>query len=196
METLPEIKIDPYMVLAVVAGLALAVERVIEAIKHIMDSQAPSSRLDVLEEAMKVVWDGIKQARDAVDSARKGFPVDSQPTASSFVQMDEQIPREPAIQVEGIQIIPTTPRNLDNARRFLFYQLFAAGLGILFASLFNVHLFHAFFQDAFASSVDHFFAQWTLIDEVMTGIIIGGGSQPVHLVINYLTQRRRTWGVR
>lgn len=197
METaIPEITIDPYMVLAIVAGLALAVERIIEAVKHIMDSQTPSSRLDVLEEAMKVVSDGIKDARDAVDSARKGLPINLQATESNCVQTDEPVVRQPLMQIEGIHILPTTPRNLDSARRLLFYQLFAAGLGILFAGLFNVHLFYAFFHEAFAPSVDQFFQQWPLVDEIMTGIIIGGGSQPVHLVIGYLTQRRRTLGAR
>lgn len=183
--------IDPFVVLTIVGGLALAVERMIEAIKHIIDSQTPATKMEVLQQVTELVQQSMQQARDAVDRAKQGLPVDNPPPESIPSQDEEEdTARKPVMQIEGIQILPAIPKSEDKARRLLCYQLFAAGLGIFFASLFNVHLFHDFVHGAFDPAVDAFLRDWRLLDEMMTGLLIGGVSQPVHLVIGYLTQRR------
>ncbi len=183
---------DPLVVLTIAAGLALTVERILEAVKHIIDAKTPPSRVEMLEQAADITADTLKQARDAVESAKTGKPV---PTLSSPTPMQTaptldapEFPRQPLMVIQGIEVLSATPRPLEKTRRLLFYQLFAAGAGILLAGLFDVRLFHTFLHDLPASSIEHFLEQWVLIDELLTGLIIGGGSQPVHLVIGYLTQ--------
>jgi hypothetical protein len=183
---------DPLVVLTIAAGLALTVERILEAVKHIIDAKTPPSRVEMLKQAADITANTLKQARNAVESAKTSKPAPTIPspaptqTAPALDAPDS--PRQPLMEIQGIEVLSATPRSLEKTRRLLFYQLFAAGAGILLAGLFDVRLFYAFLHDFSASSIEHFLGQWVLIDELLTGLIIGGGSQPVHLVIGYLTQ--------
>ena len=193
---------DPFMVLTIVAGLALAVERMVEAVKHIIESTGSSSRVETLEQISSAAWQAMKEARDAVKQARSGEAADftslSSGAASSESMASESgqdldssqdAPRAALTHVGGIDVLPATPLPVDKSRRILIYQLLSAGLGILLADLFDVHLFFAFFE-GLHPPIGQTFADAQLMDEFLSGLIIGGGSQPVHLVLSYLTQAR------
>ncbi|WP_317929669.1 peptidoglycan recognition family protein [Halioxenophilus sp. WMMB6] len=70
----------------------------------------------------------------------------------------------------------------------LFYHLTALGLGIIFASSMDIHLLSQLFMKtellADGQSVQLFF------DEIFSGLVIAGGSQPVHILLRFITTRK------
>lgn len=183
---------DPFTVLTIAAGLALAVERALESVKHIIDSKAPISKLEALNQIKDVAANAVIEAQKAVKLAKQGVaytPIDSTPAAPPIEnnQNSSDSQRTALLEIQGIKILPATPRPQDKKRRYLFYQLMTVGMGILLADLFDVRLFSAFFQEL--SPQGNPFSNHQFIDELFTGLIIGGGSHPVHLVLGFLTNR-------
>src|SRR5262249_28004839 len=83
-----------------------------------------------------------------------------------------------------IPLVPMTPLSTQETSSALFFQFAAAGLGILAAWAFNLQLLDVF---AHPDPVPAFFP---VLDKIFTGLVIGGGSQPVHLLIRFITERK------
>ena len=181
---------QPLTVLTVAAGLALAVERALEVIKQVSESHDPVSRSSMLDRVHETTATALQSARSAL------IDINDTSHSSELETVDKPATKsisESAVTEDGISVHPVTRPSLKFARRIAFYQLFAAGLGIILANLFNVQLFNAFFSAIRPELVQSLTAMpW--VDEILTGIVIGGGSQPVHLLMNFLTKRQNSPG--
>src|SRR5437879_11760549 len=72
----------------------------------------------------------------------------------------------------------------------LFFQFAGAGLGSFLANVFELRLLSVLL-DQQPQAVSALFA---LADGIFTGLVIGGGSQPVHVLIRFVSERRVTFG--
>lgn len=78
-----------------------------------------------------------------------------------------------------IPCIPVAPQSEYNAAKVLFLQLSAAALGIVLAQLFDLRLLTLLLN----AEPQQLPAYFPVIDMLFTGIVIGGGSQPIHVLI-------------
>lgn len=191
--------------LSIAAGLALGVERTLEVLKHIMESETGFLRRREYKDAVGRTKDAINKAKTVIDNVASGTiaplpsdrtePTDPTPSAgvSSIQKIDtdlspadsESEERFPAPQ---IPVIPATPKSPFAAAKVLFLQLAAAGLGMILAYIFKIRLLSVFLEGYGFAITDLFSA----LDIVFTGLVIGGGSQPIHLLIRFLTERKVT----
>jgi len=193
--------------LSVAAGLALGVERTLEVLKHIMESESGFLRRNEYKDAVGRTEHAVEKAKTALtdvtsgniplspphetepadpkspagDSPTHEIDTDPSPTDSESA---EQFPAPP------IPVIPATPKSPFAVTRTLFLQLAAAGLGMILAYIFKLRLLTIFLEGYGFATTDLFSA----LDIVFTGLMIGGGSQPIHLLIRFLTERKVTVG--
>lgn len=193
--------------LSVAGGLALSVERIIEFLKHIME-------LDTQSNQDRDKWDTFKRAKKLFDDCKtisndiknnnnfSDNKVD-QSRLCQYKSIDELIAKDVVTgSTEGsfadseadekypapeIGVIAYKPRPPVEAGRIVFFQLMAVGLGILFASLFDLKLMYHFLTMGFSGSQ---MSIHPLLDLIVTGIIVGGGSQPIHVLIRFITKRK------
>jgi hypothetical protein len=84
-------------------------------------------------------------------------------------------------QHHAIKVFPIPQPSLTKIKQRAFLQLAAAGLGIAAAEAFDVRLVGLIFES---------FQHHRLMDTLVTGLVIGGGSQPIHVLLRFLTTRR------
>ena len=189
--------------LSVAAGLALGVERTLEVLKHIMESESGFLRRSEYKDAVDRTKHAVDKAKTAIEDVTSSN-VPSSPShetgladpmfsagESTIYEIDtdpspadsESAEQFPASQ---IPVIPATPKSPFAATRFLFLQLSAAGLGMILAYIFKLRLLTVFLEGYGFAITDLFSA----LDIVFTGLVIGGGSQPIHLLIRFLTERK------
>lgn len=190
--------------LAIVAGLALGVERVLEVLKHIVDldnkyldksavdntaKQAEEAIVDAqhaLQEALHIIENKNIDTDSAMHAHGNALhPIDAKaveaqhPCVPADAELEDQLP------APRIPVLAATPREKSKTSKALFLQLMGAGLGIVFAQVFNIHLV-ASFMAPLGGSINFS----PLLDILISGIIIGGGSQPVHLLMRFMTTRK------
>lgn len=185
--------------LTIAAGLALAIERTIELLKYIIGSANGSLGAaeikDLIERARQIVNDtkaAIAAAGNATPSTANSIaelapaPAAAQPQlqAAADGEAGEQYP------APAIPVIPPTPLSAQQTGRQLFYLLSAFGLGIILADAFNIRML-ALFSTSNGLPVTPA-PLLSLCDVVFTGFVIGGGSQPFHALIKFLTERKVT----
>ena len=185
--------------LTVAAGLSLGIERSLEVLKHFMDygngrlnpgerDTLAQSALGLVEEAERAVKGG--PAPDARSSPAAAPPPGCEPaaapkptaTAAAEGADLEAIEKYPPPR---IPVVPMEPLSTQDTGSALFFQFAAAGLGIIFAGAFRLRLLAVF--GVVAPGWDDAFA---LADMVFTGLVIGGGSQPIHLLIRFISERK------
>ncbi len=176
--------------LTVTAGLSLAVERALELLKQLMDygngSLSPEEQKKSVDRAKKL----IEAADRAVAEAETGTAGAKAPRAA--VQAGTR-PKEPpagmATDAEpsekypppAIPLVRMTAPSAQATARTLFLHFAAAGLGIILASVFQLRL-----VSLLAGGTHPF---W---DILFTGLVIGGSSQPIHVLITFITERKIT----
>ena len=184
--------------LTVAAALSLVVERILEVIKHFRDEdnakiepgQARKSTDSSIEEAKQL----IKKLINVADAYKKAKQLEKLSEAKP--QTAPELPPPPAIEQMGggvvekedldferhehVTIIPASSKPLGEAQTALVLALLAAGFGIILAQLFNLRLISLF--------LNHPVPVWA--DITLTGIVIGGGSQPIHVLLRFLTTRK------
>lgn len=182
----------------IAAGLSLGIERTLELLKHFMESGngslSPAERNTAVNRAADLV-DGAEAALKQSDTgvvppaaAKPAQPDIAMPTSASSPALAgaELAEKHPPPR---IPVIPMTPLSTQDTANALFFQFAAAGLGIIVASIFNLHLLSLLsplWQSGNVSAVA------ALTDTLFTGLVIGGGSQPIHVLIRFLTERRIT----
>lgn len=193
--------------LAIAAGLAVAVERVLELLKNATDlvpprasglrghkSQRLSEPIDRLEafrrrEAEREaaerersdVVDKVEVAAataDAADAREIRKLLREPPAGARDQEVDEAFPPGTLLVQDA------TDADDGKALRALTLQLVAAALGIIAARLFGVRLFDALTPGAFPAGPS--------VDFLLTGLLIGGGSGPVHMLIRFVGERKVT----
>ncbi|MBW3554501.1 MAG: peptidoglycan recognition protein family protein [Gemmatimonadetes bacterium] len=194
--------------LAVAAGLAIAVERVLELLKNATDlfpgpagggagrtaaaRAEPIDRLEAFhtteseraraeEHRARIELEAAARSRDLSAAERAeldalGKLLDSPGSDLRALELEEAFPPETILVQEA------TDADDGSALRSLTLQLVAAALGILAARVFDVRLFDALTPVPLALSVDY----------LMTGLVIGGGSGPVHMLIRFIGERKLT----
>lgn len=183
--------------LTVAAGLSLVIERILEVFKHFTDFE--SKRGDQKKRNQQVK-ETLKEAYDSAQTLKKALLVyKTKRNIGDFVASIEtsntsMLPARQLINVrdmaEGeagfeqhhaIKVFPITKPSLTQIKQRAFLQLAAAALGIMAAEAFDVRLVGLIFES---------FQQHLLMDTLITGLVIGGGSQPIHVLLRFLTTRR------
>jgi hypothetical protein len=184
--------------LTVAAALSLVVERVLEVLKHFRDEDNAKIEKDQVTKSAKFsvnqakeLVENLKSALDAYKEAKKldalrDVRPQTTPTLSPPPAIDQQAsgdeePEDTEFERHNdVTIIPARIKSIGEAQTALVLALFAAGLGIILAEIFNLKLIALFLN----TSVPH----WA--DVMLTGIVIGGGSQPIHVLLRFLTTRK------
>lgn len=177
--------------LTVAAGLALGIERTLEFLKHLMDSSTSSLSPGEHRARIDQAVDSIAQAEDAVAN---GVKVKARVTAVET--KTTELPDLSAADSEAseshpppkIPVIPMEPLSTVTTSKALFLQMAAAGLGIIFAWSFEVRLLSLLMSgNELTPTITPAFL---LLDIIFSGLVIGGGSQPIHVLITFLTERK------
>ena len=183
--------------LTVAAGLSLVIERILEVFKHFTDFE--SKRGDEGKRSQQVKR-SLKDAYESAQSLKKAllvyktsrniqdFAASIEPAQQSaipqrrLVAAEDMDPDEAGFeQHQAIKVFPIPKPSLTQIKQRAFLQLAAAGLGIAAAEAFDVRLVGLIFES---------FRDQRLMDTLVTGLIIGGGSQPIHVLLRFLTTRR------
>lgn len=181
----------------VAAGLSLGVERSLELLKQFMDfgngSLSPKDREDALKRTTDLI--GKAEAALANPAARAAQPVSAKdvevsstapgaPQGQSIAQVAANSEASEKYPPPRIPVIPMGPLSTQSTANALFFQFAAAGLGMILANVFELRLLSLLTEKQI----------FTLADTLFTGLVIGGGSQPIHVLIRFLTERKITVG--
>ena len=193
--------------LTIAAGFSLITERIIEVLKHVVVGSGSSESL-ALEADDKIVANkttekALAKFSSALDLIEKNtadlsplLDLESKDMSVKLNQDDEDggdgdfgelsevdFEKNASIVLKPLQ--SPTKGDLVTARLRLFYLFSAIGLGILFAASMNIHLLSIMLGDLRADG-----PLYDLVDEVLTGLVIAGGSQPIHVIIRFITTRK------
>ena len=206
--------------LSVVLMLSLAVERFIEITRHIMDLVVGISGTRKLPDAnvVKRAIDDLEKKATA-DSTRKSAEEQVENNGAKRQEMlavlrgDQPTPTEVSQELGKAEAatewneqvsnctlltLPATDPDDGTTKKVFILQLLAFATGIIFARLFEVDLFnkllagHAHFLQLLAgeSTVHSVSLVPPSIDYLLTGLLIGGGSKPIHILIRFVTDRK------
>lgn len=181
--------------LTVAAGLSLVIERILEVFKHFTDFESKrggeGSRAKRATQSLKEAFDSAQQLKKAIlayrthnqlDDFVKAIKPATEPAIPQRAVAEIDVKDDDSFEKNAlIKVIPVTERNLTQIKQRAFLQLAAAALGIAAAEAFDIRLLGLFFES---------FQQSHLIDTIATGLVIGGGSQPIHILLRFLTTRR------
>ena len=90
-------------------------------------------------------------------------------------------------QYDAFKLIPARAKSHEKIQMVVFYQFAALGLGVIAADLFNIRLLSLFLSPLGTEAINNIPA---ILDIVLSGVVIGGGSQPVHALIRFITERK------
>jgi hypothetical protein len=172
--------------LSAALGLSLVTERVIEFGKNLLDlfPGRPLSRSsDATDVAQQAIQDlGSRRALDEqVDAVRQAdTPEEQRRQAAKLVDMERQREPDESIPTELVLVEDANDPDEGGTLRTCVLQLTGLVTGILAARIAGVHMFSALMGQ---NLVD-----WQ--DFLLTGLFIGGGSQPVHVLIKMISERR------
>ncbi len=190
--------------LTVAAGLALVVERVVEVLKYLISMGGNGTDGGNPGKSLETLRDLINRANDALDktkalnqsgksnSGNREAALATSPQTSIGPIAADQEPDESYLP-PCIPVVPYPGQDMVSASGMLFIQLMAAGLGIFLAHMFDLHLIRLLLQAhlELAKVVVEVTVNPTL-DLLISGLVIGGGSQPVHVLIRFLNERKVT----
>ena len=173
---------DPGQAAAAVATVQQLAERdraasaVEQAAEHQVASRAQlSARLDTLRGQLLTESDGAKRAALLTEI---GQLKDQLATAEQAGEWQEQMP------VGTVLVQPASDPDDGWTLRTLVLQLLGLATGILLARFGDVRLFTTFLQGGQTMPA------W--LDYVLTGLFIGGGSGPAHVLIQFISERKVT----
>jgi hypothetical protein len=193
-------------------GLSLVVERGLEFSKNLLESRLFGSGAPVVpklkdaEEAIRrvSVLADVDESAQRVEGASKK-PAETAKLAKEREDLLKEIDRtrdpkrreellqryaaragewDEHVPVETVLVEPATDPDDGWTLRTFVLQLLGFAAGILLAKLADVQLF-----TALLTGVGRAPAPW--VDHVLTGLFIGGGSGPAHLLIRFITERKQ-----
>ena len=183
--------------LTVAAGLSLVIERILEVFKHFTDFESKRGdqrkRNQQVKETLKEAYDSAQALKKALLVYKTNRNIDDfvgSIEPSQTVAMPERALRNVRDMAEdeagfeqhhAIKVFPISEPSLTQIKQRAFLQLAAGGLGIAAAEAFDVRLVGLIFEP---------FQNHHLMDTLITGLVIGGGSQPIHVLLRFLTTRR------
>jgi hypothetical protein len=187
--------------LTVVAGLALLIERTIEVLKHSIQFAGKTSEK---EQELTLGQTQITQAKEKLSELESildeietnGVAARSVPAESIGLSIENTPPlvaeaesgiSEGHERYEAFKLVPVTSKQHDKVQMVVFYQLASLGLGIIAAEIFSIKLLSLFLSPLGPEVVSSIPG---ILDVVLSGVVIGGGSQPVHALIRFITERK------
>jgi hypothetical protein len=182
METIP---LESILVpLSAVLGLSLVVERILEIAKNILERLIGSNEGRMLPE-IKHADEIINGLTEKYERAKleEDFEAGSSKTKKSGVA-DEQEPDERVLAYRVYVEAATDPDDGSTLRIFIL-QLLGFAAGIVLAHYSGVQLFNSFLKTLGNHSL---MPAW--VDFLFTGLLIGGGSGPLHVLIKFVQDRK------
>lgn len=126
--------------------------------------------------------DRTELERKSGDLAKRLAEVTEALTAETqVVEWDERV------STSTMLVEPATDPDDGRALKRFILQFLGFAIGIISARIAGVQLFNVFFAATTGAPVP-VIAPWS--DYVLTGLLIGGGSGPVHVLIRFVTQRK------
>lgn len=183
--------------LTIAAGLALGIERTLELLKHFMDSANGSLGKSERQNVIGRAEQAIDEAKEALSDNYVHRPVvivsrdmssaqsaeeDKSKRYAGDYEASEQYPPP------SIPVIPPTPLSTLTTGYQLFFLMAASGLGIICAQIFQIRLL-AVLTGTPALAANHSLS-FIILDIIFSGLVIGGGSQPIHELIRFITERK------
>ena len=173
------------------ARLADDHESVLEQLAAIADqvSQAQAARADATDAAARSALDTsiaeLQREQAALEARRAAFP-----ESPLGVEPPERVPGSTVLVLNA-----TDPDDGTTIRAFMLH-LIGFALGILAARAGDIHLFDALWKGVTtdtgmldqAARIGPAIPPW--IDNVLTGLFIGGGSAQMHLLLDFVSQRK------
>jgi hypothetical protein len=156
--------------LSAALGLSVGVERILEFFKNILEPRIGTEgvrgvpKLDVVENKAEELAAVLKSGEGANEK-----------------EWDERV------HADTVLVQPATDPDDGETLRAFVIQLLGFAVGILLARIFNVQLFaalgaHLPFSDQLPLSPP--------LDFVLTGLLIAGGSGPIHVLIQFISERK------
>jgi len=142
-------------------ALAVVVERVVEFLKNVTDIAPTSTSPAIVEGELRKAAADLEKLKEFHDGASH----------------DDEVPEEHPS--ETILVQPATDPDDGTVLRVFVLQGVALAVGIVAAHYTGLRLFSAFGADVSAPT-----------DYLLTGLFIGGGSGPAHVLIRFITQRK------
>lgn len=139
-----------------------------------------------------------RNPQEIADAIEQALAKNSAGETSTPEPMREEMGDEDTFEVHSSiaikKLTPMSEEDLDWCRLALFYQLSALALGIMIASVMNIHLLSMLLlkTDLFVPSDELNDGQkiYLFFDEILTGLVIAGGSQPIHVLLRFLSTRK------
>ena len=194
-------------VLTVALGLSLTVERALEFVNRLLNrfffrSEAPAAKEQVSVEQQvdrlvaRVTADHQDRAAEELAEAedrlaREGDALTPVEKAEAEIRLarartmdSTKLEQAENFSEATILVEPATPIPYEETNRKFWMQTFGTFLGIGLCFYADLGIFKQLFQyNSTLPVLDR-------IDQLFSGILIGAGSQPVHFLINYVTQRK------
>lgn len=192
------------LTLSATLGLSVVVERVLEFLKNILEPRIgsrvswalPPAHSDTtgnqkrladtekmalaIEDAPETLDRELSEIRARLDTERSAGErkklKDRLVTLETIQEWEERFPPGTVL------VEPATDADDGTTLRVFVLHLIGFALGILLARIANVQVFHAFLGNAGEMR------PW--VDTVFTGLLIGGGSAPVHVLIRFISERK------
>lgn len=161
--------------LSAALGLSLGVERIVELFKNFLEPWIGAEytrKVTPVEEIKKQA----EQLQERLEAAADGH-------AKAW---DEQA------GTATVLFRPATDPDHGAVFRALILQLLGFAAGILLARIFHVQLFQALVGHLPVAHGEAPRVVGVSLDYVLTGLFIGGGSAPAHLLVRFITERKIT----
>ena len=185
--------------LGIAMGLSLTVERVLEFLKRILTSTVSIDDVKHLSDIPKIhekyIALGKLQRRDIL---QRNADAAAESVAEELIKTrDDAKKRELITQIQefvsdseldesmtstSVSTAPATLPRSERVQREFLMQMFGFALGIILARFTELRLFNSFGVVGFQSWVDY----------LLTGLLIGGGSAPVHTLLRFISERKVT----
>ena len=151
--------------LSAALGLSIVVERILEFFKNFTEPLIGSHGAREIPE--------MAETDQKISSVEALYKNSENADAKEF---DERLP------MSTVLVQDATDADDGTTLRVLILQIFGFAAGIILARISNVQLFHAFLGSS--PPIE----PW--LDYVLTGLLIGGGSGPIHILIRFISERK------
>ena len=198
--------------LTVALGLSLTVERILEFAQNVLEpllKKKQGRQIPELARADRILGDLENSAKS--DKALKENDAQAQTTAAERVRLREQLQKETdaakrkeikkklaeltPVENQGewdervseytILVEPATDPSDSKTVKIIILQLLGFAVGIVLAHYSGIQLFNSILNALGKSTLIS-----PSVDFLFTGLLIGGGSGPMHTLIRFVTHRR------
>ncbi len=185
--------------LSVALGLSLAVERIIEILKNFFEtalSGKDSRKIPKLSEAQRHVNNMekmyqndnyMRETEEKIGTLRSEIDKEKDPKRHAELLYDLQA-LEKDVELDerfsSSTILVEAAKDPDKGQtlKYFIIQLLGFSIAIILTRISKLQLFNSFIVN------DQLILPW--LDYLMTGLLIGGGSKPIHVLVRFITQRK------